>query len=140
MTNFERYRSVFEEWSEKDQIAILNNKPKRCYDVDVKCDICDLRKPGTSCSTALVKWLYKEYKETPVLTKAQYYFLKSINPYARIKKITDGIEIQTTENFRVISNSTLNDFFSGFPELKKGIWYDVSDMLEWEVEEDDWGC
>ena len=83
MTNFEKYKDFFKECAEEDRIAILDNRPKKC--IDVICSKCDLNK-ATSCSTALVKWLYEGYKETPVLTKAQYYFLKSLNPYVRIKK------------------------------------------------------
>lgn len=135
MTNFEKYKDFFEKWAGKEPIAIVNNKPKRC--LDISCSSCDLKKDGPTCTTLLVKWLYEEYKETPVLTKAQYYFLKSLNPYVRIKKINNGIELSYGDDFRTIGDSTLNDFFSGFPELKHNGWYDVSDMLKWKVIDDE---
>lgn len=131
MTNFEKYKDFFEKWAEGDRIAILDNKPKSCS--SISCSSCDLKNPKASCTTLLVKWLYEEYKETPVLTKAQYHFLKSLNPYVRIKKINNGIELSYGDDFRTIGDSTLNDFFSGFPKLKHNGWYDVSDMLEWKV-------
>lgn len=139
MTNFEKYKDLFEEWSEKDQIAILNNKPRKCFDANVKCDNCNLRKPGISCSTALVKWLYEEYKEEPTLSKNAYYFLKSFPKSSRIKIDTynnkfylgkSGFAIYETEYFGNLLIPTL-------PSLKENIWYDVSDILKWKVEEDD---
>lgn len=134
MTNFEKYKDFFEKWAEEDRIAILDNKPKAC--LDTTCCCCDLKKPGASCEALLVKWLYEEYKETPVLTKAQYYFLKSLNPYARIRKTKNGIELQKVDDFLLIRDSILNNFFSGLPELKPQVWYNVSDMLEWKVIDD----
>lgn len=112
MTNFEKYKDFFEKWAKEDRIAILDNKPKRCS--DIACCRCDLKKTETSCTALLVKWLYEEYKETPVLTKAQYYFLKSLNPYVRIKRINNGIELSNGDEFRIIQDSTLNDFFLVF--------------------------
>lgn len=137
MTNFEKYRSVFKEWSDRDQIGVYRNKPEKCF--NMKCVDCDLRKPNTSCSTAFVKWLYEEYKEEPTLSKNAYYFLKSFPKSSRIKIDThnnkfylgkSGFAIYETEYFG-------NLLIPALPSLKENIWYDVSDILKWKVEEDD---
>lgn len=136
MTNFEKYKDFFEEWSEKDRIAIVNNEPKDCF--GIRCDSCDLKKIGTSCTTLLIKWLYEEYKEEPTLSKRAYYFLKSLPKFSRIK-------INTRTNRLYLSKGGITFYetkYSGnllipaLPPLEENIWYDVSDMLEWKVIEE----
>ena len=137
MTNFEKYKDFFEKWSEKDQIAILNNKPRKCFDADVNCNNCDLRKSKTSCSTALVKWLYEEYKEEPFLSKRGYHFLKSLPSDARIKISHDDKVIMETGGIICKIFYRGNFFIPPLLFLEREKWYEVSKLLKWKVVDDE---
>lgn len=136
MTNFEKYKNVLKKWPEKDQVALLNNKPVDCY--TLSCGKCDLKKPGVSCSTAFVKWLYEEYKEEFFLSKRAYYFLKLLPKSARVKIDSDNyFIIQDCDIIYKVDYRDKTNIFIPALTLERERWYEVSELLKWKVEEDE---
>lgn len=138
MTNFEKYKERLLKIvdSMDEGIAVCNGVPYSCE--DAPCDDCDFYCGGSgSCEARFIRWLYQEYEEKPKLTEGQYHFLKALSNGARIK-IRDGAFIIAVgvngQDSLYMKERSMNHYFSGVPDLKPNVWYEVSKILKWEVE------
>ena len=133
MTNFEKYKERILEIVDITDIRIAV-----CYGVlhsceDVSCDYCDFYRGDGSCDKKFIKWLYQEYEEKPKLSERAYHFLKSLPNNASIKK-TDGCLYMKIMDSIVNTYYPHNRFIPLLP-LESDLWYEVSELLKWEVEE-----
>ena len=136
MTNFEQYKErILKIVDTVDiRIAVCNGVLHPCE--DVRCDDCDFYHSGGSCDKKFIKWLcqeYQEYPEKPKLTVRAYHFLKSLPDNVRIKNSGGRLYMDVGE-FIVNTNYYDNGFIPLFP-LEPDLWYEVSEILKWAVEE-----
>lgn len=116
-------------------IAVCNGVLHSCG--DVSCENCDFCYVGRNdCEVRFIRWLCQEYEEKPKLSERAYHFLKSLPNNARIKR-SGGLLYMNVEESIV---STYYDYYddNGFMPLiplEPDLWYEVSEILKWEVEE-----
>ena len=138
MTNFEKYKERMLKIvdSMDEGIAVSNGVPYLCE--DTPCDDCDFYCDSGSCEARFIRWLYQEYEEKPKLTEGQYHFLKALSNRTRIKICDGAVIIQVVgvigQDNLYMSERSMNHYFSGVPDLKPNVWYEVSEIMKWGVE------
>ena len=138
MTNGEKYKEqVLDITLEGDTtVAVCKGKLYPCK--NTPCENCQFYETGMSCTASLIRWLYKEYKEERTLTEGQYHFLKALSNGARIEIRDGAVIIQAMgvngQDNLYMSKQSMNHYFSGVPDLKPNVCYEVSEILKWEVE------
>ena len=136
MTNFEKHRERMLEIANTTdtRIAVCNGILYPCE--DVICENCDFYHGhgGGSCDRKFILWLCQEYQEKPKITERFYHFLKSLPKSARIKYSRGFLYINVVDKTNSIYCAD-SVFLPKLPSLEEAAWYEVSEMLEWEVEE-----
>lgn len=131
MTNFEKYKdAVLNIVNKEDFVAIVNDKPIACSSTN--CMSCKNNNHFGKCAGAFIEWLYEEYEEKPKLSERAYHFLKSLPNNARIKRSV-GLLYMNVEESIVSTYYDGNGFMPLLP-LEPDLWYEVSELLKWEVE------
>lgn len=135
MTNFEKYKKEVLDIVSRNvsPIAVCEGRPRACD--ELSCNDCELYEVNCNCDSKFIRWLYKEYQEKPKLSERAYHFLKSLPNNARIKR-SGGLLYMNVEESIV---STYYDYYddNGFMPLlplELDLWYEVSEILKWEVE------
>lgn len=130
MTNFEKYRDeILRITNELDQtVAVTENGPVACS--DTTCQECKLL-ADTWCGETRINWLYEEYKVKPAISSKAYCFLKSLPEGVRIKR-SDGMLYMQVGDKIVDTPYYGNQFIPAFP-IEENKWFEVSDLLTWEV-------
>ncbi len=120
------------------------NKGTICNCSELDCSICDFSKENThtslTCEAFRLNWLTKEYVPNPTLTKRQHNFLKLLPGGCRL--LQDDIHLKM--HFQVphlnteitLEYSTYDALFPPLP-LTTGKWFNISDMLGWEVKDEE---
>ena len=135
MKNVEKYMDVLLKLENSTGIAIVDGEPASCR--DTKCSNCDM--PGFGCGEGILRWMFSEYNEKPVLAERQYYFLKALPLNSRIKldSQTNGelqLEIQPIDGkVWLIPGEFFNRIFPSLPIKDDHRWHDVSEMLTMPV-------
>lgn len=132
MTNFEKYKERLLKIvdSMDEGIAVCNGVPYSCE--DTPCDDCDFYCDGGSCEARFIRWLYQEYEEIPKLSERAYHFLKSLPDNARIKNSGGLLYMKVEES--IVSTYYYDNGFIPLLPLEPELWYEVSELLKWEVE------
>lgn len=134
MTNFEKHKEQLLEIANvmDTGIAVRNGELYPCE--RIRCEDCDFYGDGSgSCEARFVPWLYEEYQEKPRLSERAYHFLKSLPNNVRIKNSGKSLYMKAG---KIIVDTDYNDNeFIPFLPLKPDLWYEVSEILKWEVEE-----
>lgn len=138
MTNFEKHKEQLLEIANvmDTGIAVRNGELYPCE--KLRCEDCDFYGDGSgSCEARLVRWLYEEYQEKPKLSERAYHFLRSLPNNVRIR-ISDGRlymkRLYMKDKESIVDVYYNNNEFIPFLPLKPDLWYEVSEILKWEVE------
>lgn len=131
MTNFEKHKERLLKIvdSMDEGIAVCNGVPYSCE--DAQCDDCDFYCGGGSCEAKFIRWLYQEYEEIPKLSERAYHFLKSLPEGAKIEHSEGRLYMHIGHN--IVNTSRCSEFVPEIP-LQQDVWYEVSEILKWEVE------
>lgn len=133
MTNFEKHKEQLLEISNAmgTGIAVRNGELYPCE--NVRCEDCDFYNGGRgSCEASIIRWLYQEYEEKPKLSERAYHFLMSLPEGASIKYSSGFLYIKIEDTRSIYC--AVDFFLPKLPQLLEAIWYEVSELLEWEVE------
>ena len=137
MTNFEKYKDAVLSMIDDNcgRYGVVDGEPLPCEGVGVDCFKCQLYRDKTnvSCTAGFIKWLYQEYQEKPKITERFYHFLKSLPKSARIKYSRGFLHINIVDRTNSIYCADCL-FLPKLPSMVEGVWYEVSEMLKWEVE------
>ena len=154
MLNAEKYKEEIKKIiniSFASFIALVNNSPVDCLDID--CEKCDFFRDdrSTSCRQKALDWLIQEYKEDLKLTSRQYSLCLSLQTGYLVRNrngnlmwfnfmpvwLEDKKDYIKDEKDR-ISPMFINDhmgYFPNFDFIKKGDKpYSIVEMLNWEIE------
>ena len=133
MTNFEKYRKEVLDMAARNvtPIAVCGGRPRACE--ESVCSDCELYAINGNCVAKFLRWLYKEYQEKPIISERTYHFLKSLPEGARIKYSGGFLYINTGDGVESIYCDD-NLFLPKLPPLVEDLWYEVSEILKWEVE------
>jgi len=133
MTNFEKHKEGLLEIANVMDTGIAAHNGELYPCEKLRCEDCDFYGDGSgSCEAGLVRWLYEEYREKPRLSERAYHFLKSLPENARIEHSEGRLYMRIGNNLANIS--LCSEFVPEIP-LQPDVWYEISDLLEWEVEE-----
>lgn len=132
MTNFEKFKDdILRITNEENSvIAVTKTGVKACH--HIKCETCKFDS-APECGLARINWLYEEYKVKPAISSKTYYFLKSLPEGVRIKR-SDGMLYMQVGDKIVDTSYYGNQFIPAFP-IEQNKWFEVSDLLTWEVVE-----
>lgn len=132
MTNFEKYKEGLLEIANvmDTGIAVRNGELYPCE--NFRCEDCDFYGDGSCCEASLIRWLYEEYQEKPKLSERAYHFLKSLPEGAKIEHSEGRLYMNIGHN--IVNTSRCSEFVPEIP-LQPDVWYEVSEILKWEVEE-----
>ncbi len=130
MKNAEKYKDQILDLCERgNRPAVKNGKVVKCS--ETLCNDCDFE--IFKCAVDTIMWLYKEAEEKPVLTTRQYCLLKSLPDSARVRRSKNaGMEIEYRQTETLISEVIIDKVFPDLP-IEKDLWYEVADILEWDV-------
>lgn len=135
MTNFEKYKKEVLDIAMRGAtpIAVCKGRPRSCE--ELTCGDCELYEVNVNCESKFLWWLCEEYQEKPKLSERAYHFLKSLPNNARIKRSGGLLYMNVVESIV----STYYDYYddNGFIPLlpiEPELWYEVSEILKWEVE------
>lgn len=133
MTNFEKYKKEMLDiaMSGVMPIAVCKGRPRSCS--KLSCHDCELYEVNGNCESRFFQWLCEEYEEKPKLSERAYHFLKSLPNNARIKNSGGLLYMKVEES--IVSTYYYDNRFIPLLPLEPELWYEVSELLKWEVEE-----
>ena len=154
MLNVEKYKEEIKKIiniSSASFIALVNNSPVDC--LDINCEKCDFFRDdrGTSCRQKALDWLIQEYKEDLKLTSRQYSMCLSLQTGYLVRNRNGNLmwfnfmpvwsedkKDYIKDKKDRISPMFINDhmgYFPNFDFIKKGDKpYSIVEMLNWQIE------
>lgn len=144
-TNFEFYKDQILEIAKIGSLAVCNDKPVSCGEIQCTCCLFKRDEYGCAQGRELFEWLYAEHIEAPKLTKRGRAFCEAVQTGWIARDECGGLyfyeEAPTKHGILWSSNS-------GIYELPETIWelfsfakwedekpWSVEDLLKLEVEE-----
>lgn len=140
MTNFEFFKdAILEMASNNRNIAVIRNAPANSCIKDcsvTSCGHCLFNNPNDkSCAQERYEWFYEEYKETPALTRREWYFLKVLQ-HGEIYRDQEGYMFWCPDgddlDFYLLTYEVCKDLFSFCKS--DSTKFNIEEMLTWEIE------
>lgn len=141
MTNFEFFKDTILEMASDDKnIAVIRNAPANSCIKDCSvtgCGHCLFNNPNDKpCAQERYEWFYEEYKETPTLTRREWYFLKVLQ-HGEIYRDKEGYMFWCPggddPDFYLLTYEVYKDLFSFCkPDSAK---FSIEEMLTWGIKE-----